>query len=312
MKIFLLILCLFLFAITVFAGGDSSAKFFPLPLAELEVLLSDWLSESGYRVNRSRLEMGRAKISAFKTDKSWQFILKPHSPLATEVRVEPSDNTDSRRNLLDSMSQYIASYIEEPGVHAETANDTIPSAVLSQLDSIVCIHAKAGDRDIQVSGFIFDKQGFILCTTHDLQDLVEIEVTVSNGSEIKGRIIKIDLDKDLALIRIDKSVQSFIPLNAGRRQINIGEKIYSVGCPVNLIGTIHPGVINAPPRRSGQSIFWQVNMDIYPGSSGSPVLDQEGKLVGMVKGRFRGTSSIGFLIPLESIVSFLKEGSPAL
>lgn len=307
----LLILCLFLIGLTVFAGSDSSADLYPLPIAELERALSDWLSDSGYRVYRSSLEMGRVKLSALNADHHWQFILKPHSALATEVRVEPSDSTDSRRVLLESMSQYIASYIESPAVKTEDADDAIPSAVLSQLESVVCIHARAGEKDIQVSGFIFDQQGFILSTTHDLQDLFEIEVTLYNGHAIKGRLVKIDQDKDLALVRIDTSVQRFISLSAGRRQINLGEKIYSVGCPVNLIGTIHPGIINAPPRRSGQSLFWQVNMDIYPGSSGSPVFDQQGKLVGMVKGRFRGTSSIGFLIPLESIISFLKDESPA-
>jgi serine protease Do len=53
--------------------------------------------------------------------------------------------------------------------------------------------------------------------------------------------------------------------------------------------------------------FWQVNMDIYPGSSGSPVFDGQGRLIGMVKGRYRGTSSIGFVIPLETIISFVQE-----
>jgi serine protease Do len=311
MRYFILIFCLWITSSSIVDANKNATEIYPLPASELERVLSDWLTESGYIINRSSLEMGRIEISAFKADKNWKFIINPRSALAAEVWMEPSENTDSYRELLKRMSQYISNYIETPDAKTAPPNHNIPPAVLSQLESVVCIRAQAGDRDIQISGFIFDKQGFILCTTHDLQDLFEIEVTLYNGHEIKGRIIKADLDRDLALVRIDKPVQSFIPMNAGRRQINLGEKVYSVGCPVNLIGTIHPGIINAPPRRSGQALFWQVNMDIYPGSSGSPVFDQQGKLVGMVKGRFRGTRSIGFLIPLESIVSFLKEGSPA-
>jgi serine protease Do len=53
--------------------------------------------------------------------------------------------------------------------------------------------------------------------------------------------------------------------------------------------------------------YWQVNMEIHPGSSGSPVFDVQGNLVGIVKGRYRGTKSIGFLIPLETIIAFVKE-----
>jgi serine protease Do len=48
-------------------------------------------------------------------------------------------------------------------------------------------------------------------------------------------------------------------------------------------------------------------MEIYPGSSGSPVFDGEGNLVAVVKGRHRGTDSVGFLIPFETIVEFAKD-----
>jgi len=50
-------------------------------------------------------------------------------------------------------------------------------------------------------------------------------------------------------------------------------------------------------------------MKIYPGSSGSPVFDVQGNLVAIVKGRHRGTDSIGFLIPLETIIEFVRESS---
>jgi serine protease Do len=101
-------------------------------------------------------------------------------------------------------------------------------------------------------------------------------------------------------------VQSFIALTKGRNQINPGENVFSVGCPANLIGTVHPGTISGPPRRAGQSLYWQVKMDIYPGSSGSPVLDENGRLIGIVKGRRRGTNTIGFLIPFETIIAFIQ------
>jgi serine protease Do len=87
----------------------------------------------------------------------------------------------------------------------------------------------------------------------------------------------------------------------------MGERVFSVGCPVNLFGTVFPGIINGPPRRVKEQTYWQVNMEIHPGSSGSPVFDVQGNLVGIVKGRYRGTNSIGFLIPLETIITFVKK-----
>ena len=53
--------------------------------------------------------------------------------------------------------------------------------------------------------------------------------------------------------------------------------------------------------------LWQVRMKINHGSSGSPVFDSQGRLAAIVKGRFRGTESIGFLIPFESILQFLEK-----
>jgi serine protease Do len=86
----------------------------------------------------------------------------------------------------------------------------------------------------------------------------------------------------------------------------MGEKVYSVGCPMDLVGSVFPGIINGPPRRVNELTYWQVNMEIHPGSSGSPVFDVQGNLVGIVKGRYRGTQTIGFLIPIETIIAFVK------
>jgi serine protease Do len=303
---YIVLYCLWFSVLPIIAGNDSATEQYPLPIAELEAVLSSWLSQSGYGHERSTLEMGRVAINAIKPGINWQFILKPHSALATEVWVEPSDNSADRRALLNNMSQYISDYIVPTGINKETINQTIPSAVLAQIESVVCIRAKAGNKNIQVSGFIFDTQGLILCTTHDLQNLSEIAVAFYNGREIKGKLVKIDEHKDLALVRINAEVQSFIALTEGRNQIKPGENVFSVGCPANLIGTVHPGTISGPPRRAGQSLYWQVRMDIYPGSSGSPVFDEHGRLIGIVKGHHRGTNTIGFLIPFETIIDFVQ------
>ena len=120
-------------------------------------------------------------------------------------------------------------------------------------------------------------------------------------------VLKADHHWDLALVKVGLESQSHISLQKGRNLLSVGERIYTVGCPVNLRGTVFPGVVNGPPRRVDDQIYWQVAMKIHPGSSGSPVFDAQGNLVALVKGRFRGTDSLGFLIPFETIVEFLKE-----
>ena len=86
---------------------------------------------------------------------------------------------------------------------------------------------------------------------------------------------------------------------------DMGERVFSIGCPNNLQGTLSPGIINGPPRLVNDQPLWQVEMNIYPGSSGSPVFDARGQLVAMIKGRYRGTTTVGFLTPLEAIITFV-------
>jgi serine protease Do len=152
-----------------------------------------------------------------------------------------------------------------------------------------------------------DTQGLVLSTIHDVETFHDIKVTLYDGREITGDVIKKDINLDLALIDIGSGVEDAISLAEGRNLLGMGERVYSVGCPVNLVGSVFAGIINGPPRRVNELTYWQVNMEIHPGSSGSPVFDVQGNLVGIVKGRYRGTQSIGFLIPLETIIAFVKE-----
>ena len=80
-----------------------------------------------------------------------------------------------------------------------------------------------------------------------------------------------------------------------------------MACPINPGGKVYSGIINSPPRRVKDLMLWQVDMTIHLGSSGSPVFDINGNLVAVVKGRYRGTDSIGFLIPFETLLAFLEE-----
>ncbi len=152
-----------------------------------------------------------------------------------------------------------------------------------------------------------DSQGLVLTTIHDVETFDDITITLYDGRELTGNVIKKNSDQDLALINIRTGLENAVSLVEGRNLLGMGERVYSVGCPINLVGSVFPGIINGPPRSVDKMTYWQVNMEIHPGSSGSPVFDVQGNLVGIVKGRYRGTQSIGFLIPLETIIAFVKE-----
>jgi S1-C subfamily serine protease len=88
----------------------------------------------------------------------------------------------------------------------------------------------------------------------------------------------------------------------------MGEKVYSMVCPAHNHEMVRTGVVDEPPAMVNGQPLWQVNMGVAPGDSGGPVFDSNGRLVGVVKGRFRGGWSRGFLIPTNTLREFLGLG----
>ncbi len=302
------VLLLGLFVLQTFpAQAQTSAKLYSLTISEADSIISELLSSAGLTIRQTDLDSGKIRISATDSKESWQILLLPHSALGVMIEVElykgPTPLIEKVQTLWDDISEFQ----QKSKKPTKPQEQLIPSAILDQISSVVCLRAIVGQQHLQFSGFLIDNEGLILCPAHNLKAYEEVKVVFSTGLEYDGDIIKIDMHRDLALIKINATNESIISPGEGRNLLGMGEKIFSIGCPASLRGTIYPGSINSPPRRADDLPLWQVDMQIMPGSSGSPVFDSTGTFVAMVKGRYRGTERIGFLIPLETILGFLGE-----
>jgi serine protease Do len=286
--------------------GQSSREF-PLPLPEMEHIIARWFTQSGLQVSRTLPEPGRVDLNAKREGESWEVALKTRSPLATEVSALCFLNGQSDEARREGLWAYLAQYLRDLSTAEENASEEAPEAVLAKLPAVVCIKAIVESGHVQFSGFLIDRKGLLLATAHDLQAAREISVTLADGRTLEGRLLKTDPDWDLALIAVKAKVGSIISLDRGRSTLNEGERLYSLGCPGNLSGTVHAAVLSGPPRRMNNAPLLQVVMKTLPGGSGSPVFDRDGNLVAMVKGRYRGTDIVGFLTPLEVMRQFLRE-----
>jgi len=305
-KIFYLFLCIMIAGSTAFAGFDTDEKIYPLPMSELIDVLEHWFAGSDFEVSLHLIKPGNTTLHAQRRSEIWQVNLKRHSPLATRARAICRLDGKPDKVRLNILWRFLDDYFKIPNTTAKSSNLVIPTAVLNRIDAVVCINSRNGDLDNQFSGFVIDPAGFILCTAHGLDAGEVVTVVYYDGRILEGLPLKIDKQRDIALYKVDTVRDPFVPFENGRELLGMGERLFAVGCPENLRGTVFTGIINAPPRRVGNLPLWQVNMEIHPGSSGSPVFDNRGNLAGMVKGRYRGTDSVGFLIPLETILSFLN------
>lgn len=283
-------------------------KKLPLTLYEVEQVVTRWLKQSGFQVQKFQPTQHRTSLSAAKDDVSYRIDLIPFSPLATQVRVESMETEIAGGDFQAQLLKHLSNYLDSAGETPVVGTHAIPTEILSRIDAVVCVEITSEEGSRQVSGFIIEEtEGLVMCTAHDLKQYQHITIIRYDGLQLPGQIVYLDPGMDLTLIRVDASVRTFIPLTESRNLLSMGEKIYAVGCPSNLRGTVTPGIVNSPPRRADGLPLWQVDMKILPGSSGSPVFNAQGVLVGVVKGRHREVDSVGFLIPVETIIAFVNQ-----
>ena len=304
-------LILFVFGATTALGSapcPNMQRPFPAPASEVVEVISGWFSSQGYTVRRDYPRPGVVHLSVWNAQDNWEITVRPQSALAS-VAMIVHDNAGDSGVTCRRLREYVDEYLTGTPANspAPTANQSqaFPTAVLDHTEKVVCIQGRSENGSVQFSGFVVDPAGLVLCTAHDLTGRQRVTLTFHDGTSAPGEVIQLDLHRDLALIECPAGDWGFVPLTSGKNLLRMGESVFSIGCPNSLRGTLATGTINGPPRRVKDQPFWQVNMNIHPGSSGSPVFDARGRLVAIVKGRYRGTSHVGFLIPLETIYAFL-------
>lgn len=282
-------------------GTESPGRVYPFPVVEVQRILLRWLVDSAFDVSTASLGDDQVRIKGVRGNESWEMTIQAHSPLASFLRIKYTVGGQLQEAKIDELWTYLEAYAKGGISEKKELGQEVPTEVRSQGQSVVCVSAKMENEEIRFSGFVVDKRGLIVSTAHDLKAVQEISVILHNGQRIRGNLVKMDPHRDLILIDINFRVNDSISLK-GRSRLKNGERIYSISCPQ----MVHSGVIDGPPRKVEDLPLWQVDMETLPGGSGGPVFDIRGNLVAMVKGRYRGTDSIGFLIPLVTLVDFLK------
>jgi S1-C subfamily serine protease len=168
----------------------------------------------------------------------------------------------------------------------------------------------------QGSGFVLDKAGHILTNFHVVAGANRgVEVQLSNKRRYKATVVGTDKTHDLALLQIDAPDLQPVTL-ADSGQLNVGQKVFAIGNPFGLSGTMTRGIISAirPIRsESGAPIEDAIQTDaaINPGNSGGPLLNSSGEVIGintMIASNGADQSSgIGFAIPINTAKAVLAD-----
>jgi serine protease Do len=167
------------------------------------------------------------------------------------------------------------------------------------------------------TGFIIDKEGYILTNNHVVDNADVIKITLDNEKEYEAELIGSDSKTDIALLKImgkPGDNKSFPYLDLGdSEKVEVGEWVVAIGNPFGLDHTVTTGVVSAKARNIGAGPYdeyIQTDASINPGNSGGPLLDMEGKVIGIntaIYSRTGGNVGIGFTIPINMASDILDE-----
>ena len=168
------------------------------------------------------------------------------------------------------------------------------------------------------SGSIIDKRGYILTNVHVIQGATKIYVSLFDGTQYEAEVTGQDLDSDLAVIKftppegMELKTISFGDSTA----LKVGQKVIAIGNPFGMERTMTTGIVSGlgrPIQNSNNRIIRnmiQTDASINPGNSGGPLLDTNGRMIGintMIMSSSGSSSGVGFAVPSETAVRVVAD-----
>jgi S1-C subfamily serine protease len=169
------------------------------------------------------------------------------------------------------------------------------------------------------SGFVIDTQGHILTNAHVVDGADKITVTLGkNGSPLPAHVVGRDTSTDVAVLQVDAPSNELHPVQLGdSSQVNVGDPVVAIGNPFGLDRTATAGIVSALQREikapNGFTIrnVIQTDAPINPGNSGGPLLDADGRVIGITSQiespNGGGNVGIGFAVPINTVREVAKQ-----
>jgi len=164
------------------------------------------------------------------------------------------------------------------------------------------------------SGFVIDSEGHILTNFHVVEGARQVEVTTSDKKKYKAQIVGTDPVHDLAVIQIPNKAVPQAEIGDSKSLV-VGQKVYAIGNPFGLSGTMTRGIISSIRSLKGERGFIdeaiQTDAAINPGNSGGPLLNARGQVIGIntmiLTGGVEQSAGIGFAIPINTAKAVLDD-----
>jgi putative serine protease PepD len=154
------------------------------------------------------------------------------------------------------------------------------------------------------SGFVYDKDGYIMTAAHVVDGVDEVEVRLYDGTRLEGRVVGTDDLNDVGVVKVDRTGLAVAPLAVGQ-ELQVGQLAIAIGSPFGLNETVTAGIVSSTDRvlDDGREVI-QTDAPINPGNSGGVLADRNGRVIGINSAIRPGAGSngnvgIGFAVPID-------------
>jgi 2-alkenal reductase len=245
------------------------------------------------------------------------------APTPTPIPLAVLGDTDAEERLVADIYERVAPSVVNIRVVQHVSGSERPPIEMPEIPGWPDFDFGPPPQDFysqgEGSGFVWDDEGHIVTNYHVVQNAEKVEVTFLDGVSLPAEVVGTDLDSDLAVLEVDLPADRPRPVTLGDSDaVFVGQRAIAIGNPFGQEWTLTTGVVSALGRTlpSGTSQFSipemiQTDAAINPGNSGGPLLDGEGRVIGvnvMIMSRWQSSAGVGFAIP----VNVVKQVVPVL
>ena len=244
-----------------------------------------------------------------KMNVNYQSLNNKVANLEEDTNLKVSEISESLIQTNDALNNEIGSISRQIDLIKASAGEDFSGIIDSAVKSVVTIKTSAG---FQGTGFIISPEGYIVTNAHVLADsegnLVSSikAITYSEGTK-DAEFIGYDGNLDIALIKIGGTYSAFDLANSD--DVQVGEKVIAIGNPLGLQFSVSEGIVSAIHRTgtNGLAKYIQTDAALNPGNSGGPLINKQGKVIGINNFKIGSGENLGFALESNSIIESVND-----
>lgn len=228
--------------------------------------------------------------------------------LPTALTPQPADAAAPRASLTQDRGNGHEQSEEVVGALADAAEPlSLEELSARATAAVVLVQVEAGERSRQGSGFLVQQDGLILTNHHVIRGATSARVRLSTGDVYdRVSVLATDERRDLAILKISGFALPTLPLG-NSDDVRIGTDIVAIGSPMGLENTVSTGIVSGRRTEPEGFRLLQITAPASTGSSGGPVLDRAGRVVGIAASQFRNGQNLNFAVPINYARGMLAE-----